>query len=385
MGDLRTGGLGLYVHWPFCQAKCPYCDFNSHVSAKVDQDAWARGFLWNLDRLAAETGDRILETVYFGGGTPSLMDPALVGAILDKVQRLWRCVNDLEITLEANPTSVEAGRFRGYRAAGVNRVSLGVQALDDTDLRALGRLHSVDDALKAVELAQNTFDRVSFDLIYARQNQREADWQTELGRALALGTDHQSLYHLTVEDGTAFAARHAVGGLLGLPDEDRSVTLFEMTQALCEAEGLPGYEVSNHARVGQESRHNLIYWRGGDYMGVGPGAHGRLTSAGAVWATEEKRMPAAWLADVSRETSPELPREGLTLHDRSDEVLMMGLRLRAGVELAKVDAMRDQEISKIKINALAENGLVTFENGNLSTTANGRLVLNAILRELLIH
>lgn len=384
MDDLRTGGLGLYVHWPFCQSKCPYCDFNSHVSAEVDQDAWARGFLWNLDRLAAETGDRILETVYFGGGTPSLMDPALVGAILDKVQRLWRCVNDLEITLEANPTSVEAGRFRGYRAAGVNRVSLGVQALDDTDLRALGRLHSVDDALKAVELAQNTFDRVSFDLIYARQNQREADWQTELGRALALGTDHLSLYQLTVEDGTAFAARHAVGGLLGLPDEDRSVTLFEMTQALCEAEGLPGYEVSNHARVGQESRHNLIYWRGGDYMGVGPGAHGRLTSAGAVWATEEKRMPAAWLADVSRETSPELPREGLNLHDRSDEVLMMGLRLREGVELAKVDAMRDQEISKIKINALAENGLVTFESGILSTTANGRLVLNAILRELLI-
>jgi len=384
MENWRTGGFGLYVHWPFCQAKCPYCDFNSHVSAKVDQDAWTRGFLWNLDRLAAETGDRVLETIYFGGGTPSLMDPALVGAILDKVQRLWRCVNDLEIALEANPTSVEADRFRGYRAAGVNRVSLGVQALDDADLRALGRLHSVDDALGAVALAQETFDRVSFDLIYARQNQTEANWEAELTRALALGTDHLSLYQLTVEDGTAFAARHAAGGLLGLPDEDRSVTLFEMTQALCEAEGLPGYEVSNHARVGQESRHNLIYWRGGDYLGVGPGAHGRLSSADTAWATEEKRVPSDWLEDVSRETSPELPRAALTLQDRSDEILMMGLRLREGLVLTKVDAMRDQAISRTKVSAMAEDGLVTFESGILSTTASGRLVLNAVLRELLI-
>jgi putative oxygen-independent coproporphyrinogen III oxidase len=384
MENWRTGGFGLYVHWPFCQAKCPYCDFNSHVSAKVDQAAWARGFLWNLERLAAETGDRMLETIYFGGGTPSLMDPALVGAILDKVQRLWRCVNDLEITLEANPTSVEAGRFRGYRAAGVNRVSLGVQALDNVGLRALGRLHSVDDALRAVALAQETFDRVSFDLIYARQNQTVANWEAELARALALGTDHLSLYQLTVEDGTAFAARHAAGGLLGLPDEDRSVALFEMTQTLCEAEGLPGYEISNHARMGQESRHNLIYWRGGDYLGVGPGAHGRLSSADVVWATEEKRMPSEWLDDVSRETSPELPRAALTLQDRSDEVLMMGLRLREGLELTKVDALRDQAISRVKVSAMVETGLVTFESGILRTTARGRLVLNAVLRELLI-
>lgn len=384
MEGWRSGGFGLYVHWPFCRAKCPYCDFNSHVSGGVDQDAWARGFLWNLERLAAETGDRILETIYFGGGTPSLMEPALVGAILDKVQRLWRCVNDLEITLEANPTSVEAGRFRGYRAAGVNRVSLGVQAMNDVDLKALGRLHSVDDALKAVALAQDTFERVSFDLIYARQNQTEAEWDAELRRALALGTDHLSLYQLTVEDGTAFAARHAVGGLLGLPDEDRSVTMFEMTQTLCEAAGLPGYEISNHARAGQESRHNLIYWRGGDYLGVGPGAHGRLSGVDAVWATEETRMPADWLNSVSRETSPEMERTSLTVQDRSDEILMMGLRLREGVELTKVDEMRDRPLSRGKIRTLTEGGLVSFEVGILRTTSTGRLVLNAILRELLI-
>ncbi len=385
MDDWRKGGFGLYVHWPFCQAKCPYCDFNSHVSGRVDQDAWARGFLWNLERLAEETGDRMLETIYFGGGTPSLMEPSLVGAILDKVQRLWRCVNDLEITLEANPTSVEAGRFLGYRAAGVNRVSLGVQALDDADLRALGRLHSVADALSAIDLAQETFERVSFDLIYARQNQREDQWEAELARALALGTDHLSLYQLTVEDGTAFAARHAAGGLLGLPDEGRSVTMFETTQALCEAAGLPGYEVSNHARAGQESRHNLIYWRGGDYLGAGPGAHGRLSDADGVWATEETKMPADWLAAVSRETSPELSRELLSPEDRSDEVLMMGLRLRDGIEISHVDKMRDQAIARGKIATLEEDGLISLKEGILRTTPQGRLVLNAVLRTLLIN
>ncbi|HDR29144.1 radical SAM family heme chaperone HemW, partial [Rhodovulum sp.] len=283
--DWQAGGFGLYVHWPFCLSKCPYCDFNSHVAASIDMGEWQRAYLSEIRRIGAETGPRTLTSVFFGGGTPSLMAPDLVAAILDTVRATWPCANDMEVTLEANPGSVEAGRFAGYRDAGVGRVSLGVQALNDADLGRLGRLHSAAEARAAFDIARNTFERVSFDLIYARQDQLLADWQAELGQALALGVDHLSLYQLTIEPGTAFGDRHARGGLRGLPDDDRAADMYLATQEICAAAGLPAYEVSNHARPGAESRHNLIYWRYGDYAGIGPGAHGRLTLDGRRWAT----------------------------------------------------------------------------------------------------
>jgi oxygen-independent coproporphyrinogen-3 oxidase len=311
MEDWRAGGFGLYLHWPFCQSKCPYCDFNSHVAASIDQRRWQRAYLAEIDRIGAETRGRVLNTVFFGGGTPSLMDPDIVAAVLDRVRATWTVANDWEVTLEANPGSVEAERFRAYREAGVNRLSMGVQALNDTDLRRLGRLHSLDEALGAFETARASFDRVSFDLIYARQDQTPDDWGRELDRALRMAVDHLSLYQLTIEDGTAFGARHAAGGLRGLPDDDRSVALYDMTQDRCAAAGMPAYEVSNHARPGAESRHNLIYWRGGDYAGIGPGAHGRLTLNGQRYATEAPRAPGAWLERVERDGCGEAPRTGM--------------------------------------------------------------------------
>ncbi|HEV8036210.1 radical SAM family heme chaperone HemW, partial [Yoonia sp.] len=263
MEDWEHGGFGLYIHWPFCQAKCPYCDFNSHVVAQIDQNAWAEAYLSEIARVGAETQGRVLRSVFFGGGTPSLMDPAVVDAILKKVRATWPIANDLEVTLEANPTSVEAGRFAGYRDAGVNRVSMGIQALNDADLKALGRLHSADEAMRAFEIARKVFDRVSFDLIYARQGQSVADWTAELQHALDLAVDHLSLYQLTIEDGTAFGDRYAAGKLRGLPDDDAAADMYAVTQEICEAAGFAGYEVSNHARAGCESIHNKIYWHYG--------------------------------------------------------------------------------------------------------------------------
>ena len=274
------GGFGLYLHWPFCQSKCPYCDFNSHVASEVDQGRWLRAYLAEIDRSLAETRGRLLQSVFFGGGTPSLMAPATVAAILERIRRSWTVANDWEVTLEANPGSVEAGKFLGFRDAGVNRLSMGLQALNDADLKRLGRLHSVAEAERALDIARQHFERVSFDLIYARQDQTPEAWRAELGRALAMTADHLSLYQLTIEDGTAFGDRHARGKLRGLPDEDRSVALYDITQELCDAAGLPAYEVSNHAGSDAQSRHNLIYWRGGDYVGIGPGAHGRLSLGG---------------------------------------------------------------------------------------------------------
>ena len=296
--DWQQGGFGLYVHWPFCQAKCPYCDFNSHVSREIDQERWRRAYLAELDRYAAEVPGRVLTSVFFGGGTPSLMDPELVGAILDRVARLWPMANDPEITLEANPTSVEAGRFRGYRDAGVNRVSMGIQALNNADLARLGRLHSVEEALAAFDIARGLFDRVSFDLIYARQGQTLADWRIELQQALSMAVDHLSLYQLTIEPGTAFGDRFARGTLRDLPDDDAGADMYLLTQEMCDAAGLHGYEVSNHAARGAESRHNLVYWRYGDFVGIGPGAHGRLTLDGQRHATIGHHMPEAWLHAV---------------------------------------------------------------------------------------
>lgn len=376
------GGFGLYIHWPFCASKCPYCDFNSHVSARIETHTWQSAYLSELDRYADETRGRVLNSVYFGGGTPSLMDPTLVAAILDRIPTHWRLANDLEVTLEANPGSVEAARFAGYRAAGVNRVSMGFQALNDADLRALGRLHSFAEALAALDTARASFERVNFDLIYARQGQSLAAWEAELTRALALGPDHLSLYQLTIEPGTAFGDRFARGGLKGLPDEDLSADMYFLTQDICEAAGLPAYEVSNHAESGQESRHNLVYWRGGDWIGIGPGAHGRLTLAGERHATWTELSPAAWL-DRAGTGNGEAGRELLSATDRAGEYLMMSLRTVEGLDLARYRSLAGQELHPARRHALIDLGLATEAQGRFSATRAGRAVLNAMITELL--
>lgn len=383
MEDWRHGGFGLYLHWPFCASKCPYCDFNSHVAAHVDQRRWQAALLGEIDRVAALTPGRVLNSVFFGGGTPSLMEPELVAAILDRVRTFWTPANDLEVTLEANPGSVEAGRFRGYAQAGVNRVSMGVQALNDDDLRRLGRLHSVAEARAAFDVARETFARVSFDLIYARQDQRPGDWRRELGEALAMSVDHLSLYQLTIEDGTAFGARHAAGGLRGLPDDDCAADMYLETQDICSAAGMPAYEVSNHAKPGSESRHNLIYWRGGDYLGIGPGAHGRVTLDGRRWATEAPKAPGAWLDRVESQGSGETVREAILPADHAVEYMMMSLRLAEGMDLLRYAAIAGRGPDAAAVNHLADLGLVVLSGTHLRATDAGRAVLNAVIRELL--
>ncbi len=382
MDDWQNGGFGLYLHWPFCASKCPYCDFNSHVAAEIDQSRWKAAYLREIERVGAETQGRVLNTVFFGGGTPSLMEPDLVAAILDKVRATWPMGNDAEITLEANPGSVEAGRFRGYRDAGVTRVSMGVQALTDADLRRLGRLHSVAEARAAFDVARSTFDRVSFDLIYARQDQTPEAWAAELRQALGMAIDHLSLYQLTIEDGTAFGARHAAGGLRGLPGEDSAADMYHLTQDICEAAGMPAYEVSNHARDGAESRHNLIYWRYGDYAGIGPGAHGRLTLGGVRHATETELVPLRWLK-MAEAGNGETVREPLALKDQAAEYLLMGLRVAEGISLSRLSALAGSELETKAVTGLQELGLIEQQGDRLRATRDGRAVLNGVIRELM--
>jgi putative oxygen-independent coproporphyrinogen III oxidase len=362
--DWENAGFGLYIHWPFCQAKCPYCDFNSHVAAKIDQHAWAKAYLSEIERVGAETQGRILRSVFFGGGTPSMMDPEIVDVILTKVRATWGMANDIEITLEANPTSVEAGRFAGYRQAGVNRVSMGIQALNDVDLKALGRMHSTKEALAAFDIARATFERVSFDLIYARQNQTRQGWRDELTQALSMAIDHLSLYQLTIEGGTAFGDRYAAGKLRGLPDEDRAADMFELTQELCDQHGFPAYEVSNHAKSGSESIHNKIYWKYGDYVGIGPGAHGRLTLNGQKFATETHLTPGRWLKSVNENASGESERTLLSSEDRVTEFLLMGLRLNEGVDLGRLPDAAVQKLGH-KIKELTDSGFIVRSGGRL--------------------
>ena len=384
MEDWRAGGFGLYIHWPFCQSKCPYCDFNSHVAATIDQRRWRDAYVREIARVSAETSGRVLETVFFGGGTPSLMEPEVVADVLEAVRRAWPMVNDPEITLEANPGSVEAGRFRGFAQAGVNRVSMGVQALNDADLRRLGRLHSVAEARQAYDIARENFSRVSFDLIYARQDQTLEAWRAELGEALSMAVDHLSMYQLTIEDGTAFGDRFARGGLRGLPDEDVQADMYAVTQEVCAAHGMPAYEVSNHARSGAESRHNLIYWRMGDYAGIGPGAHGRLTLEGERWATVAPKAPGAWLAMVERGKAGEEPREAVALEDQAMEYLLMSMRLSEGMDVARYERLAGRALDDGKVADLSELGLVRDDSGRLIATPQGRAVLNGVLRELAV-
>ncbi|WP_050928836.1 radical SAM family heme chaperone HemW [Aestuariivita boseongensis] len=379
--DWKNAGFGLYIHWPFCQAKCPYCDFNSHVVAHIDQKAWARAYVAELDRVAAELPGRTLNTIFFGGGTPSLMHPDTVAAVLDHVRKLWPMANDPEITLEANPGSVEAGKFRGFRDAGVNRISMGIQALNDRDLKRLGRIHSVAEAMAAFDIARDCFDRVSFDLIYARQDQTVSAWEDELKQALTLAIDHLSLYQLTIEDGTAFGDRYQVGKLRGLPDDDAAADMYALTQDICADAGFLNYEVSNHARPGSESRHNLIYWRYGDYAGIGPGAHGRVTIDGQRYATECLRAPGAWLSAVETGRAEHI-RDAISHEEQAQEYLLMGLRIREGIDRARYEALAGHPLDQATLDHLTDIGMIRANRKKIIVSDQGFMVLNSVIAAL---
>ncbi|HSK41315.1 MAG TPA: radical SAM family heme chaperone HemW [Arenibaculum sp.] len=374
------------MHWPFCLSKCPYCDFNSHVREQVDQERWRAALLAELDHYAGLTRGRTVGSVFFGGGTPSLMEPATAGAVIDRIARNWPTAPGLEISLEANPTSSESGRFQAFRSAGVNRLSLGIQALDDDALRFLGRRHDAAEALGAITLAARHFERFSFDLIYARPGQTEKAWRAELAQALDHAVGHLSVYQLTIEEGTRFHTLFGRGDFT-LPDDDEAGALYEATQEVLEGAGLPAYEVSNHARPGEECRHNLTYWRYGDYVGVGPGAHGRLTLDGAKLATRAHRAPEAWLDRVERTGHGGHEAEPVSAEERLTEMLMMGLRLGEGVARRRLveETGRDatQIVDAAALARLTQAGFVELDDTHLRATAAGRQRLNAVLAALL--
>jgi putative oxygen-independent coproporphyrinogen III oxidase len=380
---MTTNAFGIYVHWPFCLSKCPYCDFNSHVRhAAIDEARFVRAFTAEIAATAARVPGRAVSTVFFGGGTPSLMQPATVGAVLDAIARHWSIAPDIEVSLEANPTSVEATRFKGYRAAGVNRVSLGVQALDDAALKELGRLHSTREALDAVAVARAHFERYSFDLIYARPGQTPAAWAAELKRAIAEAGEHLSLYQLTIEQDTPFFALHAAGKL-AVPGDDDARALYDTTQAVCAGAGLPAYEISNHARPGAECRHNLVYWRAHEWAGIGPGAHGRLDIAGERRATATERRPETWLMRVESDGHGVVTDEALTQEQAADEFLLMGLRLAEGVDPERYARLAGRPLDPKRIAILHEEGAVeTTSNGMLRVTLAGFPVLDAVVADL---
>ncbi len=375
--------FGVYVHWPFCLSKCPYCDFNSHVRhAAIDEDRFARAFAREIATTAERTPGRTVSSIFLGGGTPSLMQPKTVGAVLDAIGKHWSVARDVEVTLEANPTSVEATRFHGYRAAGVNRVSLGVQALDDTSLKALGRMHSAREALDAVAIARKAFDRYSFDLIYARPDQTVAAWEDELRLAIAEAAEHLSLYQLTIEPETPFAGLYAAGKLI-IPDEGNARALYDATQELCSAHGLPAYEISNHARPGAECRHNLVYWRGDEYAGVGPGAHGRIDIDGTRRATATEKRPEAWLMRVEQLGHGVVTDDALTSEERADEYLLMGLRLREGIDPQRYRALAGRTLDQARIELLREEGAIVVDgDGRLRVTQQGFPLLDAVVADL---
>jgi putative oxygen-independent coproporphyrinogen III oxidase len=375
--------FGVYVHWPFCLSKCPYCDFNSHVRhTAIDEDRFARAFAREIETTAARVPGREVGSIFLGGGTPSLMQPATVGAILDSIGKHWRVADDAEVTLEANPTSVEATRFAGYRAAGVNRVSLGVQALDDGSLKALGRLHTAREALDAVRIARRAFERYSFDLIYARPDQTPELWADELKRAIAEAAEHLSLYQLTIEEGTPFFALHAAGKLK-TPDEAMARALYDVTQKVCAQHGLPAYEISNHAREGAQCRHNLVYWRAKEYAGIGPGAHGRLDIGGVRHATATEERPEAWLMRVEATGHGVVIDDPLNSEERADEFLLMGLRLAEGIDPKRYEALSGRALDPHRIAVLREEGaIVVDESGRLRVTQAGFPVLDAVVADL---
>jgi len=380
---MNDPGFGVYIHWPFCAAKCPYCDFNSHVRHQpVDQQRYVKAFERELATMRERTGPRVVSSIFIGGGTPSLMEPATVDAILAAVARNWHVPDGIEITLEANPSSVEAGRFRGYQAAGVNRVSLGVQALNDADLRFLGRLHDVEQALHAIGLAREIFPRLSFDLIYARPGQTPDAWAAELEQAISHAADHLSLYQLTIEEGTRFHALHAAKKFQ-IPDADHAADLYTVTQQVTAAHGLPAYEISNHAKPGAESRHNLIYWRYGEYVGIGPGAHGRFVEGRRRIVTFTEKNPENWLDLVESRGHGVIGGEVLTREEEADEFLLMGLRLTEGIDLARYEQLSGRSLSGRRIAILQDEGLISpIGNSRLRATQQGMIVLDALVADL---
>lgn len=381
--DWKNGGFGVYIHWPFCAAKCPYCDFNSHVRNNIDQKQWLKAYLSEIKRVSKNTSNRFLDSVFFGGGTPSLIEPSVISKILNEIQKNWKTKDNFEVTLEANPGSVDAKNFKAYRAAGVNRTSIGIQSLNEIDLKALGRTHTVREALSAFEIAQENFTSVSFDLIYARQNQKLKQWEKELNQALDLGADHMSLYQLTIEQGTAFGDRYNRGRLKGLPNDDIAAELYDITSNLCEDRGLKAYEVSNYAQEGFESVHNLIYWRYGDYIGIGPGAHGRITIDGRKYATETFLSPEKWLTEVESQDSGESCATELSNEQQASEMVVMGLRLNEGVNCKRFKNLSDYPFSEDKLTFLKSMQLIEQKKGNITATFSGRKVLNSVLAELL--
>ena len=371
--------FGIYIHWPFCASKCPYCDFNSHVRQRIDQHLWADAYACEIEHYAALTKGKIVTSVFFGGGTPSLMEPDTVATVIAAIRKHWPMANDCEITLEANPTSIEADKFAGFRGAGIDRVSVGVQALNDADLKFLGRQHNKDQALRALDIARNTFDRYSFDLIYARPNQTPQAWETELREAMNYAGGHLSLYQLTIEKGTPFYTQYSRGDF-SIPTNDEGGELYEITQRVLEDHGLPAYEISNHASKGQQSRHNLTYWRYYDYVGIGPGAHGRLTIDGNKVGTRGHRAPEIWLDKVAKDGHGSHPYEAIDTDQRFAEMLMMGLRLREGIKLSRFTEETGQSletyIPQTKLQSMIDEGYITV-------TQDGRQRLNGLLDYLL--
>jgi putative oxygen-independent coproporphyrinogen III oxidase len=382
--DDGSPGFGVYLHWPFCAAKCPYCDFNSHVRHHaIDQTRYANAFRREMETMRVRIGPKTVKSIFLGGGTPSLMEPRTVAALLDAVAEYWTVPANIEVTLEANPSSVEADRFRGYRTAGVNRVSLGVQALNDRDLKFLGRLHNVEEALRAIGLAREIFPRLSFDLIYARPNQTLAEWDAELNEAIGYAADHLSMYQLTIEDGTPFSALHKAGKIT-MPAGEHAADLYALTQEVTSARGLPSYEVSNHAAPGAESRHNLVYWRYGEYAGIGPGAHGRFMEGDARAVTISEKLPERWLEMVETSGTGVVEEERLTQSQQADEMLMMGLRLTEGIDIPRYESLGARTFDRQRLSGLQEQGMIEFlGNSRLRATAKGMILLDAVLVELL--
>jgi len=382
----RLEQMGIYFHWPFCKSRCPYCDFNAHVRDNIDQEQWVNAYLRSLEFYSKKMPDKQIISIFFGGGTPSLMEAATVAAIIDKVQSLWLVANDIEITLEANPTSVENDKLKAFKDAGINRLSLGVQALNNNDLKFLGREHDAGEALRAIELAQKYFDKSSFDLIYARPNQRLSDWEMELHRALELSSGHLSLYQLTIERNTPFYMRHSRGEF-SIPDDVRGAEFYDLTQDIMEEAGLPAYEVSNHANVGNECRHNLLYWHMADYIGIGAGAHGRFAMAGNKYSTREHSAPEIWLERVSEKSYGSHDWEVISQKDRFYEALMMGLRLSAGLSIERIEELSKKRfydmIDQEKLQTVISQKWAIKDGDNFMLTREGLLRLNAIIPYIL--
>jgi len=384
MEDWENGGFGIYIHWPFCAAKCPYCDFNSHVRKSVNQSRWLSALKFELQNNAKRTSGRMVNTIFFGGGTPSLMNPETVAGIVEEITKLWSLAPNAEITLEANPTSVEAKKFSDFGEAGINRVSMGIQSLRDVDLKALGRMHSVSEAREAFEIAKDSFKKVSFDLIYARQGQSIESWKAELHEASAMAVDHLSLYQLTIEAGTRFGELYDRGNLRDLPDDGLAADVYDVTQDLSMLYDMPAYEVSNHARKGAQSQHNLIYWRYGDYVGVGPGAHGRISFNEQKIATSTTQNPEDWLRSVELHGTATSDDEIIAPVDQGSEYLMMSLRLSEGSDMRRYQNLSGKKLNSQVIDNNIENKLLTVNKNHLIATPRGRIILNTILKDLLV-